>query len=284
MHKISNSQVMDWAACTQRYRYAHVEKLKKKKVGEALGTGIITHDALQRYYTGRLNGMSHEEAKNEADRYLFWVQDKQTDKYRLESIFTAKKCLIGYFDHYQDDPNWRVLAVERQFDLQLTDNITMPMRLDLLVWDYELDGAYLVDTKTTYNMWDQIELRMTPQFPKYVAILRSHGIDVKGAIVNQIRTRNLKEPTPDQLFKREPVPVDDKKIKRHLSNHLVVARKIAAYREMSSEEQLAHTERILDPKSCKYCPFVDLCMDEMDGHSTNMMKSLVYERSDYGYE
>lgn len=281
MRRISNSEVATWNTCKRKYYYEFDLALEPKVTGGALGRGVLLHEILAGYYGVLKDGASHEEAVRIARQGL--QQYLANDAFGMETVMEVDRLLQGYWAHYQGDPDWIIMEVEKGYDLEFTDEYQYALRLDLLVRSKSTGHVILVDHKTCYDFWTADDLDLNPQFPKYLGSLRSNGISVDKAMLNQIRTRKLKAPGPDDLFRRTIQVPSNAKIAESLKEQVIASQEIVAHRLLPLEVKKNTSLRVLNKQVCKYCNVRPLCMSEYDGGDITHMVANDYKARTYGY-
>jgi hypothetical protein len=281
VRRISNSEVATWLACQRKYYYEFDLALEPLKVGTALNRGIILHDILAKYYEGLKNGLPHSVAMSDARaRLSTYMAAPNAD---IEVVMEVDRLLQGYWAHYQGDPDWEILQVESGHDLAMTDAYEYSLRLDLLVRERSTGKTILVDHKTCYNFWTEDEMDLNPQFPKYIGALRSNGVTVDKAILNQIRTRVIKNPSSDQLFRRAPYTPSRAKVANALREQVIASQQIVRHREQPLDVRANMALRVLNKQVCQYCDSKPLCLSEYDGGDITHMIATDYKPRTYGY-
>jgi len=279
--KISNSEVSTWLVCKRQYYYGFDLALEPIKFNESLSRGLLGHEVLACYYKELQRGRNHETAMATARKFLGEFMGRNV--YDLPIILEVDKILQGYWAYRQGDPNWRILHVEEQFDVFLTQEFEFSMRLDLLVQDITTGEVILVDHKFVYDFWTQDDLALNPQLPKYIGALRVNGYKVDRAILNQLRYRNLKEPTPERLFVREPYAPSNQKVVNVVRDQISASQEIVAWKELPLEERGKKAMRILNKVVCRGCPAKVLCQQELDGAPLDYLIKTEYKQRTYGY-
>jgi hypothetical protein len=294
VRRISNSEVSTLLACEMKYFFEFDMNLQLKERKNALFKGILLHDALKAYYEVIMNAQkdfnygpeyytyTSKEAHNAARSVLMTAM--RDDTYPQEIIQEVDVMVRNYAARYGVDEDWEILGVEQSVSLPLTDEFEYPLRYDLLVRSKSTNKKWLVDHKTAYNFWTDIKYRANAQFPKYVGVLRANGTFVEGVIVNQLRTRVIKNPTTEQLFQRTPVTYSREKIANSLREQILGSQRVMARRELPLEVREATSLRVLNPQICDWCAVSELCLSKLDGGDiTTMIASDFQQREDYGY-
>jgi hypothetical protein len=172
---------------------------------------------------------------------------------------------------------WKILAVENQYRVQLTETLVYPFKFDLLV---ELrDGTIaLVDHKFLYDFYTQQMVDIFPQMPKYIFGLRSHGIKVEYAIYNMLRTRKVND--IKDRFNQKITRPNEFRIAESMKEQLITMKTIERIRKDEDWFPIRSANKM----NCGHCSFADLCEFDARGESTKLMKQAFYEPNTYGYE
>ena len=279
--KISNSEVSTWLVCERQYYYQFDLNLEPIRHSEALNRGLLGHEILACYYKELQRGRTHEEAMHTAREFL--KSFISGNVYDLPVVLEVDNILQSYWAYRQGDPNWRILHVEEQFNVFFTQEFEFSMRLDLLVQDLTTGEVILVDHKFVYDFWTQDDLALNPQLPKYIGALRVNGFKVDRALLNQLRYRKLKEPTPERLFVRESYSPSNQKVVNIVRDQITASEEIMAWRALPLEERGKKAKHILNKVVCKNCPAKLLCQQELDGAPLDYLIQTEYKSRTYGY-
>jgi hypothetical protein len=122
---------------------------------------------------------------------------------------------------------------------------------------------------------------MISGFPKYLGALRSNNVKVDFCLLNEVRTRELKDKSPVGLFKRTRYTPSDAKIKQALFEQIVASREITAFRAHDLETQSKLGLRTLNTNLCKFCPMKSLCISEFDGGDITFLKVADFKPNSY---
>jgi len=202
----------------------------------------------------------------------------------MEIIARVDPLLQGYWGFY-DSNEWEILAVEESFDLAISDDFSMPTRLDLIVRERKNGKMAVVDHKFKGEFFLENSLSLNAQQPKYLAALKEAGYDVSYAIMNVIRTRKMKDPSPDQLYRRNIITPSIAKTKNVMRQQISASKEITRYRAVEDPDvrkQIATP--VLNEIVCKYCHFSDLCASELDGGEIEYLIANDYQqKQSYGY-
>lgn len=283
MRFISNSEIASWLQCRKKYYYEYVLDLEPKKQSDAINKGVLIHAMLEGYYAGKSLGWSDNECRDASmEPLMIAAQAEFSDMVELGIV---RELVMTYFNHYMeaDDARYRVHAVETKMKADLSDDFAMVGTVDL-IWQDSVDGRYLmVDHKSSYNFWTDEQAAISGQFVKYAYLGRDAGLDVKGVMVNQIRTRPLKTPTAEMLFKRAWVLPSDIKIRNVMKQHIQASGEITEFRNAEAWKYNAAVP-IYDKYICSNCPFLPLCDSESNGAPIAYQIQADYrQRTGYGY-
>ncbi len=296
---VSNSEVGQFK-CERAWLFGyHPEtKLAPKSFGVARTRGIVGHKVLELFYLAIKDGEDYDSAVNagmdyfESERQAAYLS---SDTWKLEMLNYLKKLLVMYFEHYRSDiENWEILGVEsfHLLEWEGEKRIYLPMKLDLVI--YQKSGNFKgetspVDHKFTNDFWNSWKLRLNSQLPLYIRALRATrfaGLPapvVKRSIVNQIRTRTIKDPYPAELFKREFLPANSFAMDKVFDNHLKQAKRIERLKRMQLMGAFEETTSNWGTQDCNFCDFKSLCAIDLEGGNIDTTIAAEYERSTYGY-
>jgi hypothetical protein len=249
---------------------------------DALAHGTLMHSVLESYYTEIKNGKSPMDAQLVAENWLAEYMQANND-------FIGASTVAGWLATYwswtvEQDARWEILEVEKSYEIPITNDFIFKMKLDLLILDHADMKIKLVDHKSTYDFWSQDDFMLNGQFPKYIGALRFNGINVDEVIVNQIRTRKIKAPTLDQLYKRVPVHYNNNVIRRAMQEQIVASQEIVDYRALPDAERERQALRIANKFNCKGCGVRSLCTAEFQGAPIDYLLASEYKTNPYNAE
>lgn len=295
---ISNSEATSSCQRAWLYGYHPAAKLAPKSFGVARTRGLVGHKVLEIFYMGIKDGIPYDDAVHIAMEYFASERNTafmEMDNDKLEMLNYLKVLLEMYFEHYRSDiENWEILDVEG-FHRLVWDGekrVYLPMKLDLVI--YQRAGKFAgeispVDHKFTNDFWNQWKLRLNSQMPLYIRALRSSSFPgknapvVKRSIVNQIRTRSLKDPYPAEVFRRNFIEAEAEPMKKVFENHLKKALRQARWKGMPFSEVYAETEAEWGSANCQFCDFKSLCAIDLEGGNLETTVAAEFEKSTYGY-
>jgi len=242
---------------------------------EALERGIIAHDCLAAYYSGRLIGMGHDEAFATAmAKIAFHMQS--TEAYLGQKLVLEVADLLRlYFQHYADDPI-EVLAVETEYSIGILDDYELPVKIDIIVRNLDTGRTEAWDHKVIKDFYDPKKIRIMPQMRLYKAGLMTAGIEVDDLVYNQLRHRTTidNKADPSLRFVRLPIPANTLSIRRTIEEHLVAGNRIKAWRQLPIEEWERKVLR--NTLACNMCSFTELCAQDLEGEDTTTLIEFEY--------
>jgi hypothetical protein len=298
--KVSNSEVITFHTCKQRYHLSFDLNLEPKKPGDAIYRGTVGHAMLEAYYKPMIGVMPAQktpqffEACEERAWQVFHRAMVDADMGQAAILAKDLRPLMtryflyakGYGDHTWQNSNqrdWIILQVEVYYDLDLTDDFMYVARVDLVA---RIGGKVtIVDHKFVYNFWNQDKLDLNPQLPKYVGILRNNGKPVDQVMVNQIRYRDKKsEPyTDEEKFRYSFSIPTDVEIRTHLKEQILVSRDVSKWRDLPIEERARLATRVLNDMVCTSCQVKSLCIMGLKGIDFANEITVAYQPNTYDY-
>jgi hypothetical protein len=280
---ISNSEVTAFLSCTQMYDFAFMRNLAPKVTPKPLARGTLGHLAFQYYIEGRLEGLSHAQSLQGADRAF----NEAMDTISMDIVMQTKFLFTRYMEFHNGWPEWELLGTEQSLVLKVTDEITIPIRYDLMVRELSSNRILVGDFKFSYDFWRPIEHSLNAQMPKYVTIMQANGIKVAGGFLEEIRTRPLgaeKSANYKNLWKRSLYFPTHAKKRNTMKQHIATSLKIMEYRALPDAEREMATIPLLNKfGACKVCNFAELCASKLDGADIEHFIATAFVPNTYGY-
>jgi len=289
MPSVSHSEVDSYLLCRRKHYYGYGLSLQRVQESASLATGTAGHKILEVFYTRIMElGATAEEQKESfqagLESALVAFDEITKDGYedannraRLEDVLFNKD--YGYFaNEFFLNNGWRVLAVEAEFNLQYDDETeaSYPFVVDMIVEDP--DGKYVViDHKFVYDFYTPAQTDLQPQIPKYIGALRALGHEISYGAYNMLRTRKLKEPTPESNNYLMLLKPNSSRIVNTFMEQLGVAAEIQALKELTIEEQDKRAYRTANKMVCQSCSFRDLCSIELMDGNVELLKKTDYK-------
>lgn len=297
---VSNSEAGSASTCMRQWWYAHhpATHLAPKSLGPALTRGLLGHKALELFYLDIKAEVDYDTAAQHALDFVFEESRKamlMADDAKLNILVRLKKILENYFEHYKSDiEHWEILDVEafHLLEWEGENRVYLPMRIDLVI--YQRGGKFKgetspVDHKFVNDFWNNWKARLNSQLPLYIRALRTTRYKgkpapvVRRSIVNQLRTREIANPYPHDLFKRMFIEADDNVMETVFENHLKVARKVAELKVMDPADAFQKTTAVWGSANCQFCNFKSVCATQLEGGNVDSTIDAEYQQSDYGY-
>lgn len=275
---MSHSEVDTYLVCERRHYYSHGDLLQRKQQSDALYRGILGHSAMERFYRAILDGADSNEALKAA---LTVVQaEVMKPEPRFEVLNELTRMITGYIERWIDDPI-KPLYIEEEFRLKVDEDFTYPFKVDLV--GEAKKGLACIDFKFVYDFFNDDELALMPQIPKYIAALRAMDIPVKYGFYDQLRYRKMKDPSPFQLYRRDEVHPSNARIRQTFLEQIEAARRVRERKMLPLEVWKAKSLRTANKMVCRSCSFKDLCIAELNGSDGELIRKLEFEPNTYGY-
>jgi len=275
--KASHSEVESYLMCPRKHYYSYVQRIQPIRTTDPLARGNVGHEVLSCYYSMRKEGLSHDDAGMAAMDYLP-VAANQYDVYDPDKLWDELYwLLLNYFEKYRDD-EFRVIETEILHEVNVTGDYIMPIKVDLVL---EIPGKGIVvrDWKFTNDFYTVDKIDMSPQLPKYFAVLMELGIKANVLEYDQLRYRNTKDnkANPFERYMRTPVPVTADRVTRTMHEQFLVAKKVAGIHQLSIEE--AESIAVRNTMACNLCPFKDICDSDLNGgYDSPLITESFYEK------
>src|ERR1044072_7749389 len=259
---VSNSEVSAWLDCERKHFFGFLLNVEPKKKSRALNLGIIGHELLACFYSIIKEGGSKKDGYQEAMKILtnYMVLAESNDE--IDSLAVVQVLFKRYTEIDYLSANTEILEVEKDFYLPVNESFWYGMRLDLLVRVLSGRSAgniFLVDHKFTYDFYSFDDLKLNPQTPKYIGVLRHAGIPVEDGYLNQFRTRFpahlINGKTDEDLFQMAPTGVKPARIRNAFKQQLIASERIMARRSLPRELQEMEAIPVMNRMVCRTCPF-----------------------------
>jgi len=289
MPSVSHSEVDSYLLCRRKHYYGYGLSLERITQSNSLATGSAGHKILEMFYQTILDlGETVEEQKKAFDAALEAAREAYNEiidngyedadrRAKLVDILFDEN--YGYFaNEFLVRNNYRIMAVEAEFNLLYDEDTesTYPFVVDLIVQDPE--GRYVViDHKFVYDFYTPEQTDLQPQIPKYIGALRALNYEIAYGAYNMLRTRKLKDPTPDSNNYFMILKPNKERVINTFMEQLGVATEIQALKELSIEDQNKRAYRTANKMVCQSCSFRDICSTELVGGNVELMKKTEYK-------
>lgn len=271
MATISHSEVESMLLCERKHFYGYALEIEPKTQSEALIRGIVGHSCLEVFYKCIASGGTYQEAHNETMQYLF-SQIATTPGKIIEEL---KRILTI---HFRAKPfmNYKVLAVEKEFVLDLGDDTHYPLVIDLILQDPRRRIA-VVDHKFIYDFYQPKVLDVLPQIPKYIGALRILGKQADYGIHHMLRYRKMKENVEENTIRATVMEPTEARIKRTMQEQFRMTERVIERRAMPLEEQTNVAVRTGNKMVCETCSFQPICAAELNGENAELVLKAGYK-------
>lgn len=277
---VSNTEITAKNTCDHQHGYMYIDELEPRVYSLHIRRGVAGHAVLESYYKCRKVNWNHAASVDYAmDTLREIIKNSDPDDFEHTKMLAQLSTLMNkYFEYYSND-QFKILAVEEVFTAPMVmGSIEFGMYLDVLV--EHTSGGFrgsvdLLDHKFVNNFKTPDELRLDAQQPKYIKVTRLNGVQVRQAIFNQIRYRSMKDPKPEDLFRRSPLMSTRQAIDTVWEEATETA--VDIYNEHIRPTE-AITRRRQSYTACKYCSFKDLCMAELAGEDTTIMRQMGFQK------
>ena len=279
---VSHSEDDTFLQCERKHFYAFSNGgLQKKELSEPLVRGVMGHKMLEIFFSTLKDGSTYSDARSAANA---WLQSQMVLPDADLSIIAKVLFLVNTFiDYYSERiAGWKILYVEHEFWLNISDRIRFPFKPDLIISENGI--ITVVDYKFTYDFYTDSMLQLLGQTAKYVGALRALGVEARAAWYAQLRTRTMKDMSAPNIMKISPIPLNNSRIVRTFKEQINVTHRIARYKEMTLEEWDDNAVRTLNTMICKSCSFKDLCAAELNGSDGQLMRKVDFDKNTYGYK
>ena len=277
-YRISHSQLDTYLQCGKKFYFAHEYEdggLEPDKHSRALTLGTIGHKLFEGFFSAKKDGVGDKAAMFNAMEFAqeYKGEDEYFDALRLVSNWIAA--------NPETIARWEVIETEHTYFLPVgvADDgrpIEFPFTSDLIVRDRVNGKIFAVDHKFLTDFYKDELMALFPQLPKYVGALRALGLNVDDAYYNMVRTRNLKAPQPEDLYKLHRLNLTDARIVEAMKQQIEGMFEIAN----SPKKKL----RTINKMNCGNCGFLELCIEEANQRPTRALIKHGYKKNSYGYD
>lgn len=282
---VSHSEAEAYLRCERNHYYGYGLGIKRIRQSEALSKGLLGHEGMDKYFSFQMKAQQEgtwlvsvgpDDAAATAINYVAMSGNEHTPV--ILHALTWFKEFSRFFE------NWEILAVEKEFDLPVTDTLHIPFIIDLIARDPH-GRIVVVDHKFMWDFMSDKDAELQPQLPKYIGGLRALGYPVDYAAYLILRTRdNLKEKSLDTQILWLPTPVTDERIRNTFREQFVIADRVQArkIRAVESPDGMAEWSesavRVTNKMICNSCSFRALCVAELNDAQPQMVLDSEYTK------
>ena len=276
MSTVSHSEVEQYLRCERAHYYAYGKEITSIFPGVALRRGKMGHEILEHFHKALLKGQSYEDAFKVAWNFATELLIHDDNAELLNTVLPTMK---WYMKEWFPKSGFTVLAVEAEFKLPVSDDLTMPFVTDLLVRD-RWGKIILLDMKFVYDFYSEKAFSIMPQLPKYAGGLRALGYPVDSVGYMMFRYRNnAKAASVADRFQYEVIQTTDSRVSRTFTEQVVASERILELKKKPLEEWEASSLRCMNSKICDSCQFYHLCMTDLsDPEQSEIVEQAYYEK------
>lgn len=278
---VSHSEVDSFLTCPRKHYYNYGLEITRRRVSDALAIGKFGHEALDVFFTYRLEVKDDfEEAK--AACFKFVGEQMMLRPLDSEIINTALKA-IQFFFEAGGLMEYEILAVEKEFVLQISEDLEMPFIPDIICRDRSTGLMGVFDNKFTGRFYTDMDMELMPQLPKYLGGLRALGYEIYWVGFNILRTGGAKADTYKERHRLEIMDVSDARIRNTFTEQykaslkiIEIKQKAAANPESGMYEWSQDALRVQNTMICSRCSFHRLCVAELNEDSPDLVLDSEY--------
>lgn len=279
---ISNAQISTKLLCDKAHDYRYRLNKEPKVLAPALYRGVLGHSALETYYRNIKDGKTVDESRGAAlsvlDKEISRIASETPEEFeRVQLVLKLRKLIEAYAEVYRIEP-FKVLEVEQDYRTPVDLDVEYVLRLDLLVemtkGEYRGD-LVVTDHKFVYNFKSALDIQMDAQLPKYIKTLRENGYFVTKGMFNQVRTRDLKNPKIEDLFRRDIFKSNKDEIEQIWTEQKIVANQISNNAKNPGYVPV----RTMSLQVCRFCAFQGPCKAELNGDDVTQLLEANYQES-----
>lgn len=273
---VSHSEVESYLRCERQHFYGYGLEIQRKPGSESdsLFRGIIGHKCLEAAFNFMKENGTTTEVVTEAKAIALETTVAAISRPNvMKELVTILSAFFEQFPFY----NWTVLAVEEERVLPITETLNMPFVLDLLMADPYGD-VWLIDNKFVYDFYNNRDIELMPQLPKYFVGLKAAGVSVDKMAYSMFRYRSQKYDGPDKHYKFEPVTFSNARLTQTITEQVVVSDRIQQQKTHSLEEWSGTAMRTANQMVCNSCSFRSLCVAELNDWQPNLVLNSEYSK------
>lgn len=285
---ISNTEVTTKNICDYAHYMHFIKGVAPKKLPTPLYRGIVGHSALEAYYLLMKEGAVVDECREAAlavvDKEIEHVAETSAEDFeRVQLLVNIRSLIRDYAEVYRVEP-FKVLEVEKKFFTPVDQELDIHYGLQLDTLVEMISGEFrgdlvVMDHKFVYNFKTALDIQMDAQLPKYIKTLRDNGYFVTKGLFNQVRTRQMKSPGPEDLYRRTWLKANKYETAQIWKEQAKVAKELQDLKTNPNYEPV----RTMSYVTCRSCMFQKPCKAALDGTDVSTMLQSNFEPSKYGY-
>lgn len=272
---VSHSEAQAFNSCVRKHYYQYGLELESKTRSDALTRGVLGHKMLETFFTARMSGSGMDDSIEATRGFLLDALANGTDPEQVRIVSQAFNWLLK-----ADLPllTWEILAVEKEFVLELPEiDFRYPFVVDLILRSPR-GKTFVIDLKFIYDFYNENDIAIQTQLPRYMAALRLMGRPVDRVGYLMLRTRSLKNPSVDDMIRFEPFQPSETRLMRTFEEYLRTAARINVLKAKPLEEWNSEATRTSETMICDRCPMKRLCAAELNGEDAQLVLNANYKK------
>lgn len=269
--RINHTQITDFQKCEKRFYFAHILKLRPKAFPASMSKGIFGHVLAEVFFKAMQEGKTFEECVHSVNQL---IEDNLDN---LDNLSIYRHVLA--FGAYAFEMQWHVISVEEKF-ITPSDGHDFAYTPDIIFqWTRgPRKGSYfMLDFKFTSQQWNDREINMYQQLPKYSIHWNIENPDKK---VHQLGVVNLLTRAPlgatgNKLFVIKWLKITREKIETIERENIMLMERVVKAKENNNAKDYLRTS---DSYNCKMCWFGDdICPADLEGKDISKYVAVNYE-------
>lgn len=274
--RVSQSEVSTYNKCNKQFVYSHVDKLEPLRQAEHLSVGTLGHYYIEQLFQGKTKQEAVELTVMK-DPVLFSHIGQQLSYWT--DNFWAKLA-----------PRVDVIATEVTEYLKIgvitsadgTDYIVeFPFTIDAVLQTKKTQQVAVWDHKFVGQFYEDKLLALAKQMRLYAYAYGKIHPDLKPtrAFYNMINTKNKNK----NVHKFAEIDISNNQMLETMFNEQVSA---AIELAKIKADNLRGQRHAADPFTCKWCPFLELCTEEIKGAPIQDLRNILktnFKKNTYGY-
>lgn len=274
--RVSQSEVSTFTTCPKKYVYAHVDNLEPNRHSEPLAKGTLGHYFFELF----LSGMPYQEAMEATaikDPMLFteiasqlsiWVTNfwpKIEGKFEVVATETTEFLSLGIVKT-SDGTEYKV---------------EFPFTIDAVFRSKKTGKVAIWDHKFVSQFYEDKYLANAKQMRLYAMAYGQLHPELKPtrAFYNMLSTKNKYK----NSYSFKEIDISNEHMNQTLmDDQFAGAMQLAVIKA----ERLRKQIHAADIHTCKFCPFLNLCTEEMRGASNEELRNILkigFRKNSYGY-
>lgn len=284
---VSHSEVEAHLRCERNHFYSYGMEIERISRSAALSRGTLGHIAFDAYFSCQKKAQENGTWMVEGGVFPLDCLAEAMAVIMASTNDEVKYEVLGYFQWFvqnQKFSTWKILEVEREYVLDINEDLSYPFVVDLVAED-PWGNIHLIDHKFVYDFITDLDVELLGQLPKYAGALRAMGQRVDKVGYNQLRTRVVKNQTDESQYQFRSMSVTDERVQRTFLEQMLLATRIQAKKQHvldNPETGLADwsrdSVRVANSMICRGCSFRSLCAAELNGQGAQMILDSQYRK------